>query len=50
LSILNQERFFSNFGELSSLEDFVAALSLESLPLSVAMNEASLVSGTGIEH
>lgn len=34
------------------MEDFIAALSLESLPLAVAMNEAvaSLVSGAGIKH
>lgn len=34
------------------MEDFIAALSLESLPLAVAVNEAaaSHVSGTGIEH
>lgn len=50
--ILNQECFFSNSPELPPLEDFVAALSLASLPLAVAMNEAvaSLVSGTGTEH
>lgn len=43
---------FLQLHELSSLEDFIDALSLESLPLAVAMNEvvASLVSGTGIEH
>lgn len=43
---------FLQLHELSSLEDFIDALSLESLPLAVAKNEvvASLVSGTGIEH
>lgn len=34
------------------MEDFVAALCLESLPLAVAVDEVgtSLVSGTGIQH
>ena len=34
------------------MEDFIAALPPERLPLAVAMNEvvASLVSGTGLEH